>query len=339
MRILYTGPLTPVGQTCEMRRITLERLGHQTVPVDYMLIVLSYWPLARKIQWRLRAGPMVERYNRLLLERLNDRPDIFWVDKGMLVRPEVLARARKIGARTLHYSPDNYFLAQNASRHLWSALPLYDLVVTTKTDNVERLKAVGARTVLLSGNAYDPETHRPISGDDPDRQEYVCDISFVGRWEPEREAWLERIAETGVKLSIRGFQWDRARSPAVCRAVHPKPALGLDYARAITAAKINLAFLSRLAGDAITQRSVEIPACGGFMLAERTKEHLANFAEGVEAAYFDGIEELLEKISFYLPRADERRRIADAGRARCLSAGYSYDARLTQILETLEMQP
>jgi spore maturation protein CgeB len=321
-----------------MRRTTLERLGHETVPVDYMLIVLSYWLLARKIQWRLRAGPMVERYNRLLFERLEQRFDILWVEKGIFVHPEIIACARRNGVRTVLYSPDNYFLAQNASRHLWGALPLYDLVVTTKSDKVEFLKAAGARAVLLSGNAYDPETHRPISEDDPGQQEYACDISFVGRWEPEREAWLERIAETGVKLSIRGFQWERARSTAVRQATHAGPALGLDYARAISAAKINLAFLSRLAGDAITQRSVEIPACGGFMLAERTEEHLAHFAEGVEVAYFDGIEDLLGKISFYLPRADERRRIADAGRARCLTSGYSYDARLTHILETVELQ-
>lgn len=336
MKILYTGPLTPVGQTCEMRRMTLERLGHQTVSVDYMPIALSYPPLVRKLQWRMRAGAMVERYNHLLHEKLDELPDILWVDKGMFVRPEVIARAKRHGTQTVHYSPDNHYLAQNASRHFWGALPLYDLVVTTKTDNVERLKESGAKNVLLSGNAYDPETHKPVPEGDPGLQAYACDVSFVGRWEPEREAWLERVAETGVNLSIRGIQWERARSSTVRRAVHPGPALGLDYARAITAAKINLAFLSRLAGDAITQRSVEIPACGGFMLADRTEEHLAHFAEGFEAAYFEGIDELLEKISYYLAHEAERCRIADAGRARCLSAGYSYDARLTQVLAALD---
>ena len=335
MKILYTGPLTPVGQTCEMRRATLERLGHETIPVDYMDIVSSYSRILRKVQWRIRAGPMVEHYNRLLLGRLDEHPDILWVDKGMFVHAEVVALARRNGVRTIHYSPDNYFLAQNGSRHIWRALPNYDLVVTTKTDNVERLRGAGAGAVLLSGNAYDPDVHKPMPPSVGGLEGYTCDVSFIGRWEPDREAWLTRVAETGIKLAVRGIQWDRVRSDILRQAVYPGPALGLEYARAISAARINLAFLSRLAGDAITQRSVEIPACGGFMLAERTDEHLAHFTEGIEVAYFDGIEELLEKISYYLSHPDERRRIAQAGRARCLTSGYSYDARLTQILDVL----
>ena len=335
MKILFTGPLTPVGTTSEMRRLTLERLGHQTVPLDYMALVQSYPMLIRKIQWRMRAGAMVRRYNDSLAERLKEPVDAFWIEKGVFVYPEVIVTAKHRGIKTILYSPDNYFLAQNCSRHLWKALADYSLVVTTKPDKIEQLKEAGARKVLLSGNAYDPEVHRPISQDDPELAKYACDVSFIGRWEPEREIWLEEIAKTGVHLSVRGYQWDRARSNVLREVVHDGPVLSLDYARAICAARINLAFLSRLAADVITQRSVEIPACGGFMLAERTKEQLAHFEENKEAAYFEGMGELLTKIHFYLEHEKERHQIANSGRARCLAAGYSYDARLRQILDEM----
>jgi spore maturation protein CgeB len=71
------------------------------------------------------------------------------------------------------------------------------------------------------------------------------------------------------------------------------------------------------------------------MLGERTDEHLAHFADGEEAAFFDGPEELIEKVDYYLTHADERRRIATAGRARCLRSAYSYDDRLAAVLEEL----
>lgn len=336
MKIVYTGPLSPVGQTSEMRRVTLERMGHATVPVDYMPLVRVQPRLWRQLQWRLRAGPFVTRYNQELRAALTDACDILWVDKGMFVHAKTITEAKRAGVRVVHYSPDNYFLAQNASRHLSASLPLYDLVVTTKADKLGALQAAGARAVLLSGNSYDPETHRPLPPDEVKKRAVACDVSFIGRWEPERETWLGRIAATGVKLSIRGPQWERARLPAVCRAVGAGSVLGLDYAAAIAAAKINVAFLSRLAADAITQRSVEIPACGGFMLAERTPEHLAHFREGHEAAYFEGVDEMLEKIDYYLRDEAARQRIATAGRVRCVASGYSYDARLEEILKVLQ---
>ena len=47
----------------------------------------------------------------------------------------------------------------------------------------------------------------------------------------------------------------RALRPAVV----PGPIYGEAYVKAIAAAKINLGLLSTIAGDAITQRSIELP--------------------------------------------------------------------------------
>jgi spore maturation protein CgeB len=279
---------------------------------------------------------MVQQYNAALHAALERRPALLWVEKGILVDPHVLHAARARGVRWLvHYSPDNYCLAQNDSRHLRAALPLYDLVVTTKTHNVEPLRRAGARRVLLSGNAYDPATHRPLELDPAERQALACDVSFVGRWEREREALLGVLAAEPIRLSVRGPGWERVRHAALRACVTARPVLGDAYARTLVAAKIGLGLLSRLADDAITQRSVELPACGAFMLAERTEEHLAHFREGEEAAFFAGAAELVEKVHFYLAHEPERRRIAAAGRRRCETSAYSYDARLGAILAAL----
>ena len=80
---------------------------------------------------------------------------------------------------------------------------------------------------------------------------------------------------------------------------------------------------------------MEIPACGAFMLAERTREHLRLFEEGKEAAYFGSNEELLEKVHYYLNHEDERSTIASAGRQRCLDGGYSHHERLKYMLSVV----
>ena len=80
---------------------------------------------------------------------------------------------------------------------------------------------------------------------------------------------------------------------------------------------------------------MEIPAGGGFMLAERTDEHLRLFEEGREAAYFSSHNELVDKIRYYLANESERARIARAGYERCIRDGYSFDNRIREIVERL----
>ena len=109
--------------------------------------------------------------------------------------------------------------------------------------------------------------------------------------------------------------------------------MGDDYARAVTNARITLCFLSKLYPDQTTQRTFEIPASGGFMLAERTKEHLSLFGEGREAGYFSGREELLQKIRHYLDHEGKRKRIAVAALRRCRRDGYRYDDRIQQAID------
>jgi spore maturation protein CgeB len=85
-------------------------------------------------------------------------------------------------------------------------------------------------------------------------------------------------------------------------------------------------------GDETTTRTYEIPACGGFMLHERTDEVLELFEEGKEMACFGSIQELAEKINFYLAHPEERESIARAGYERCVPA-YSYDHRMAEIIK------
>jgi spore maturation protein CgeB len=140
------------------------------------------------------------------------------------------------------------------------------------------------------------------------------------------------LAERGIKVTVYGNGWSSWISKNPNLIVKNKPIYAEEYVKAINSTKINLCFLRKINRDDVTSRSVEIPACGGFMLGERTLRHLEYFEEGKEAEFFGSDKEMLEKVRFYLENADKREKIARAGRERCANSGYSMRTQLEQML-------
>ena len=342
MNIIYVGPLD-YGGTCLQRLKALEQLGHKVLPVD------TCPPEATTREryfhervWRKLLGPRdLAGANARILQLVREqKPRILWVDKGLTIRPDTLQRAKAMapGMVRVSYSPDDKLNPQNQSRRYVAGIPLYDLHVTTKSYNVAELKEAGAPRVLFVDNAFCPFVHRLLAVTAAEKERFGGQVGFIGQFEEDRAEHLTFLAEQGIPVKVWGNwprRWHR-RHPNLL--VMGAPVWGDDYARAICAFDINLAFLHKGNRDLQTQRSIEIPACGGFMLAERTSEHLRLFREGVEAAFFGSREELLEKVRYYLSHPEERRQIAAEGRRRCLSQGYSNVDRLQAVLQHIDEQ-
>ena len=79
-------------------------------------------------------------------------------------------------------------------------------------------------------------------------------------------------------------------------------------------------------------RSFETPACGAFMLAERTEEHQEFFQEDRESVFFDSIDELVDKVRYYIKHEPQRIQIARAGYERVTLGHHTYRDRLMDIL-------
>ncbi len=342
MKILFAGVLDPgFVNTTAMRAAVLESLGHRL----RRLCLVPYlrwggrWGGApfRRLLW----GPPLWLANRALLAAARDfRPDLVWIDKGPWIRAATLRRLRQAACRgggaahLVHYTPDAAFVC-NRSRHFDRAVPAYDLVITNKRYELDAYRTRGAREVLLLPPGFDLEHHRPRRPSAPEADRYRSDVAFIGTYAPGRERYLAPLAALDLDLAIWGNGWRGCSDRRILSRFRGGPLTGDDYARGLSAARIGLGLLSPQVPDRCTTRSVEIPACGTFLLAERTGEHQALFREGVEAAFFGGEEELVEKVGHYLEHDAERRRIAEAGRRRCLESGYSYQHQLRSILQRL----
>ncbi len=345
MKILYVCSAKPES-CCEQRLEAMRRLGHEVGLVD---TTAHPRPLPGPVQRLVDAldyhvfdwGLDPRRVNRRINQWLDQQGgcDVVWLDKALMVRPRTLERIRRRWPETriVGYSPDDQLNPVNHSRLYLKSLPLYDLCFTTKSYNVPELEELGARKAVCVGNAFDPLVHRPVEVTDQDRRTYGADVAFVGTYADPRAASLERVAELSCDLKVWGNGWEELSPDSPLReAVQGTAVYGDEYARVICASAVNLNFLRKANRDLVTIRSVEIPACGGFMLAERTDEHLALFEEGVEAEYFGDDREMIRKIRHYLDHPDEREAIARRARERCLRDGYSNDDRLADMLSQVE---
>src|SRR6185436_2742196 len=127
---------------------------------------------------------------------------------------------------------------------------------------------------------------RPLELTEEERRNFGAEVGFVGQYERERADALVALSGAGIPVTAWSWDWDLRRHRHLNLDVRRRFLDGLDYARAVNAARINLGFLRKVNRDLQTTRSIEIPACGGFLLAERTDEHRRLFREGEEAEFF-----------------------------------------------------
>ena len=336
LSILYVGPIIDGSTTVQRSQAFLD-LGHQlsyvsTAAASHMVVKPT---LCSRI-WRRIVGQQDNvKANATILRMMHEQLfDMLWIDKGLTIHARTLKQARQCQpeCRIVGFSPDDMMNRANQSWHFHQGLPFYDFFVSTKSYNVPELQALGCPKVLFMENAYDPHTHRPMPVDDIDRQRLGGAVGFIGQWEPERAELLRSLALAGIPVRVWGYTWERMKHVPVGMRIENRPLWGDDYARAICAFDINLCFLRKCNRDLQTTRTMEIPACGGFMLAERTTEHELLFTEGHEADYFTDAQELIQKTRYYMDNPDKRRMIAAHGLVRCLRDGYSYQRRLDEIL-------
>lgn len=339
--ILFIGDLNLHGRSFQRYQSLIE-LGHRVHGFSYVKIPWrpSDKPtFMQRVFWKLRVPLDTTGINNEIKKAvLKNKFDVVWIEKGNIILPSTLRFIKKQlpDAKLVSMSEDDMYAKHNRSFYYMRGLRYYDVVFTTKTYNLEELKRFGAKRTELFLDSYNEKMHRPMQLTESERARFSCDVSAIGMFEKERAESLLYLAEHGIKVMVWGGGWGAWVNRHKNLDVKNEFLVGANYAKAISATKINLNFLRKINRDEVTSRSVEVPACGGFMLTERTKRHKDFFEERREAEFFDSNEELLKKVNYYLEHDDERARVATAGRERCLISGYSMKAQLEKMLRLLE---
>jgi spore maturation protein CgeB len=320
----------------------LARLGAGVLSVvEGEFLPFAWRSTPMRIMGKLIRKPAIWELNSGIIRlAASFRPHLVLVMKGQWLYPETIRELKELGATCFCYYPDVSMMAHGP--YIPKAIPEYDWIFTTKSfgpRDLADLFSVVNCSYLPHG--YDPDVHKPRRPSSAEEEsKYGCDLSFIGGWSEGKEAVLTAIAAALPDLCIKiwGNRWQNVSKGSILAPfIQYREICGPAYALGLGGSKINLALLHERvpgasSGDRITSRTFHIPACGGFMLHQRTKDLKEIFEEDVECVAFDDASEAVKQIKRFLGDETGRRSIAENGRRKVESA-HSWDHRAKAILD------
>lgn len=340
MKILYLGADSPFCTTYH-RAQALVRLGHDVTHINPRKALSAIHPkLLSGISTRFgykTLSILVIRYLRKVLN--TEIFDLAIDDTCAVLGVNAYKFLKTICGTIINYNNDDPFGGRDGRK--WDlyrqCIPLHDLTVVVRLENVSEAYAQGAKKVVRVYMSYDPVAHLPVKPTDEERIKWSAEVAFIGSWMPERGPFMSHLIKLGVPLTLRGDRWYKAREWPEIQKIWKGPAVGgRDYVLSIQCAKVALGLLSKGNRDLHTQRSVEVPFIGGAAFcAERTTEHLGMYKEGEEAEFWSTPEECAAKCFSLLENETRRERIVQAAKARVEASGLSNDDVLKKILESV----
>ena len=329
----------------------LAQLGHQVVSFAWHDYFAKNDKKYNKIKYlyvraqdKFVMGPVLAALNKdFVALACRERPEAVFVYRGTHIYADSLREIKRAlpGCVLVGYNNDDPFgpgQPRRLWRHFLAGLPLYDLTLAYRHQNVHEYKAHGARRVALLRSWYIPGKSRPVEElNSEQRDQYSCDVVFVGHYEPDqRVACLEAIVRRGWKLRLfgPGYHWDPVirNNPLLKHLTPVRLVWGDDYNRALSGAKLALCYLSKLNRDTYTRRCFEIPAAGTVLLSEYTDDLAGLYAPDKEAVYFRDEIELMEKLELYLGDDARRIEVAHAGHQRVQADGHDVVSRMRQVV-------
>jgi spore maturation protein CgeB len=302
-------------------RSSLEGMGHSLTTFDFM-------------ERAARDGVAGMRRDLIALAA-EAKPDLafFFLFTDQLDTRTIEAVGELGGCPTVNWFADDHWRFEDFTRHM---APAFDLAVTTDPDAVARYGLLANTRVHLSQWACNRYAYGRVTS------ELRHDVTFVGQPHGDRRRTMAALQESGFPVECWGFGWPSGPiEHAAMVEVFASSRINLSPSNSSEVPGLK-ARLRRLAHfrpppprpPQIKGRNFEVPGCGGFLLTERVP-HLERYFElDREVAVFDGTDDLLEKVRYWLEHDEERQAVADAGYRRVM-AEHTYDHRFAAIFREL----
>ncbi|MDD2653619.1 MAG: glycosyltransferase [Candidatus Omnitrophica bacterium] len=248
--------------------------------------------------------------------------------------PEVLDQIRE-HTKTLCYFWDDQWRIKFST--YWA--PHFDYITTPDFNGIRKWRERGLEKVIYS--PFGCNHYLWAKNDFPKKY----DVSFAGAYHPYREWILKKLRKAGINVYIGGaggkngyISFDELINVLNQSKINLNLSNSgsLDIRYMLSSAKAFRNAMSRFKkGDVknreqIKGRHFEIPGCGGFQLSYYVEGLEHCYEVGKEITIYMDMDDLIEKIRYYLKNESERGEIAQNGYKRTLSE-HTYEKRIKEI--------
>lgn len=226
-----------------------------------------------------------------------ERPKyVIWTSFYYDIEGATLNKIREEGFIVIGWFFDDEWRFDGYSKY-W--IPYLDYCVTNAIEAVPKYKELNAACILAV----------PVMGSVPVQRDWanvreLYDVSFVGsRFYADREQWINELKKNKIDVHAFGDGWGRYLTFEEMLDVFGESKINLNLAKCNDTNR-------RLQ---IKARVFEVCLAGGFLLTEYAPG-IENFFEiDKEIVCFRNMQEMVDKVIYYLGHDEERRAIARAG--------------------------
>ncbi len=330
MRVAIVGPIGPDTLEFNLQN-TLEHMGHEAV-VIYDRDVSLFYRSARLRKYleewqRLSIEHSRRLFSRIARRVLDSNPD-FVIVTPRTVHPELskILKTDRPELPVVHVNPDHLVTLGRGYLFLSS----YDALFT-KDRFIERFM----RDKLKMNAIYLPECYNPHYHVRPDipkpeaERKTDIDVLVIGSVYPYRSVFLDRLVAAGVNLTICGSRYGYV-SGAWENRFAGEYVVGARKAELIYGSKIVLNIMYYGEVESVNVKFFEILGCEGFQICD-WKPVLPDLATpDREVVTFKTVDEVVDKIRYYLDHDEERWTIARAGYERARRE-HTYEHRFARM--------
>ena len=336
MKILVSGYHNPLYLTIvEYIENGVKLTGNDLIAFDDHQFIFP--GRVRKYLPFLNSWDLKNVNKKLHLLAVEKKPDLVLVTQGFLVLKETVKKIKQLNIPIVMWVID----APLNFTNILDAAPYYDFIFCGGTEAIEIFKDQNFKNIEWLPFACDQDLQHLQTYNDQ-REVLSKDVVFVGSHYSSREHTLSKLKLDDYDLGIWGSGWDKvsADSPLnkLIQKTHTKPE---EWIRLYNQSKIILVNHyqenKEIPVYQASPKIYEALACGGFVICDNQKDVRTLFIDGEHLVIVKNIEELNEKIDYYLTHDIERQMISENGRKEVLSK-HTYTHRIKKLLETLQTE-